>query len=61
MDTKVQEFLTKYQYALAERDVNKADKLSKINKAIKEKKNLKVTFLKSTDVKSKRTLKPEYI
>ncbi|EKE27455.1 MAG: hypothetical protein ACD_3C00205G0008 [uncultured bacterium (gcode 4)] len=61
MDPRVQEFLTRYQYKLADRDINKSEKLRKITKAIKEKKDLQVTFLRSTDEKSKRIMKPEYI
>ncbi|MDD2565423.1 MAG: AAA family ATPase [Candidatus Gracilibacteria bacterium] len=61
MDDRVQEFLCKYQHKLASRDNVIAERLYTINKAIKENRNLQVTFLKSTNEKSKRTLKPEYI
>ena len=61
MDNRVQQFLTKYQHELASRDHIKIERLHTINKAIKENKNLQVTFLHSTDEKSKRMLKPEYI
>lgn len=61
MDSRVQEFLTKYQFKIANREDSKKNKIKKINKAIKENKNLEVTFLKSTNEKTKRTLKPEYL
>ncbi len=58
MDRRIVEFLTGYQYGLSERDMPMEDKLKMIKKAIKNRLNLEIVYLKANDEKSRRMIKP---
>ncbi|OGC21056.1 AAA family ATPase [candidate division WOR-1 bacterium RIFOXYB2_FULL_37_13] len=61
MDWKVVDFLTKHKYKLSEKAMPKDEKVKMIQKAIDGKKNLKIVYLKSSDEKSKRVIRPEFV
>ena len=61
MDWKIVNFLTKYQYSLSNKKCSLEDKISMIKDAIKKKEMLDIVYLKSSDVKSKRTILPRKI
>lgn len=58
MDWNIVEFLTKYQYVLSERDMPFGEKMSLIERAITEKSYLDIIYLKASDEKSRRRIKP---
>ncbi len=58
-DFKVVDFLTKYQYKKAEKSNPTSDKMALLEKAIKNKSTLKITYLKPNDEKSVRNIRPE--
>jgi hypothetical protein len=58
LDRRIQEFLTRYQYDLSERDMPFEDKMAMIKKAIKEKNCLQIVYLKTNDQKTRRVIKP---
>jgi ATP-dependent exoDNAse (exonuclease V) alpha subunit len=60
-DFKIVDFLTKYQYKKAEQANPISDKIALLEKAIKNKATLKITYLKPNDEKSVRTIRPESI
>jgi predicted DNA-binding transcriptional regulator YafY len=51
-------YLTRSQYAQAARTLTRDDKLLILEAAIREENLLQMVYLKGTDVKSKRTIKP---
>ena len=51
-------FLTNYQYELASKTQSFEDKIALLERAIREKKNVEMLYLKSIDEKSKRTIQP---
>jgi ATP-dependent DNA helicase PIF1 len=57
-DFQVVDFLTKYQYRKAEQLCKTDDKLEIILKAIKNKTLLQIVYLKPSDEKTRRTIKP---
>ena len=57
-DYRICDFLTKYQYRKAEVEMPVNQKIKLIQKAIKEKNRLTLTYLKADDTKSLRTVKP---
>lgn len=61
MDWNIVKFLTKYQYKYSERNMPLEEKLSIIKQAIKEKKFLEITYLKPSDEKSHRIIKPQRV
>ncbi len=61
MDWKIVNFLTKYQYNQADKKVSKEKKIEIIKNAIKNKTKLTITYLKSSDIKSKRTILPKKV
>ncbi|OGJ22063.1 AAA family ATPase [Candidatus Pacearchaeota archaeon RBG_13_36_9] len=61
MDWRVVNFLTKFQYSLADKKLSLDEKIGLIKKAIKSKCNLDITYLKSNDEKSKRTIAPKRV
>ncbi|MBN2478779.1 MAG: AAA family ATPase [Parachlamydiales bacterium] len=61
MDYRVIKFLTEFQYQLSDKALSKEDKISIIQKAIDDKKPISITYLKSNDEKSKRTIIPEFV
>jgi hypothetical protein len=58
-DFKVVEFLTKYQYKKAGQINPVGEKMALLQKAIKNKATLKITYLKPNDEKTVRQIKPE--
>jgi predicted DNA-binding transcriptional regulator YafY len=58
MDWQVVKFLTRLQYAKAEQQCSRSDKLEMIRSAIEGKKNLEILYLKAKDEKSRRTIRP---
>lgn len=60
-DFKVVDFLTKYQYKKAEHSNPVSAKIALLEKAIRSKTTLKITYLKPNDEKSVRTIRPETV
>lgn len=58
MDWRVVQFVTRYQYGKAEETLSAEDKEKLILKAIKESRELRITYLKPNDEKSVRVIKP---
>ncbi|MGC8971590.1 MAG: WYL domain-containing protein [bacterium] len=58
LDRRIVEFLTKFQYQLSEKKVPLEEKIKIIEKAIEKEANLSITYLKPSDEKSKRIIKP---
>jgi len=58
MDWQVVKFLTRFQYAQADRQLPRADKMRRLAKAIEGKQNLEIVYLKAKDEKSRRTIRP---
>ena len=58
MDWRVVSFLTKYQYKKSLEQCSLSEKVSMIERAIQSKSALKIIYLKSNDIKSKRRIKP---
>ncbi|MCK4919048.1 MAG: WYL domain-containing protein, partial [Candidatus Pacebacteria bacterium] len=61
IDWKVVEFVTKYQYQISEKNMPLEKKIKIIQKAIENRQQLKIVYLKANDEKSKRTIEPDYI
>ena len=61
MDWHIVKFLTRTQYDKAQQKCSHDDKLQIIHKAIKEKKNLDILYLKAKDEKSRRTIRPLFV
>ena len=61
MDWKVVDFLTKYQYGLSDKKYPLKHKIEIIKNAIKNKSKLEIIYLKSSDIKTKRTISPKRI
>lgn len=61
MDWKIVNFLTQYQYNVSEKQLSFKEKIKMIEGAIKSQANLDIIYLKSSDVKSKRTIKPKFV
>ncbi len=58
MDWKIVKFLTNFQYQRSEEQCSLGDKLEIIQNAIANKSSLDMVYLKGSDEKSKRTVKP---
>jgi ATP-dependent exoDNAse (exonuclease V) alpha subunit len=58
IDYEVKNFLTKYQYQEANKNFSLTNKINLIKKAVKNKKQLRIVYLKSNDIKSQRNIKP---
>jgi ATP-dependent DNA helicase PIF1 len=58
MDYHVVEFLTRYQYRKAEQRIGAEDKVGIIQNAIRNNQLLKITYLKPSDEKTRRTIRP---
>ena len=61
LDWRVVKFLTQFQYNISEHILSLDEKVELIKKAISSKSNLKITYLKSNDQKSKRVIAPEKV
>jgi hypothetical protein len=58
MDQAVVQFLTGYQYRLAEEEMPLAERLQLLEKACREKRPLEMVYLKASDEKSRRVIVP---
>ena len=58
MDWQVVKFLTDMQYAKAARNCTREDKLLKIADAIAQNRSIEIVYLKATDEKSRRSIRP---
>jgi predicted DNA-binding transcriptional regulator YafY len=58
MDWRIVRFITGRQYALSDRDMSFEDKLKTIRQAIKEEFCLEILYLKASDEKSRRIIRP---
>jgi len=58
MDWQVVKFLTRCQYSLAEREMPRDKKITFIQDAIRDRRNLEIVYLKAKDEKSRRVIKP---
>lgn len=58
LDYAVVQFLTKYQYSLAEKVCSVEDREEIIRRAIQEKKAIRIVYLKGKDEKSERKIRP---
>ncbi len=61
MDFKVVDFLTKYQYKIAEQNCSYEDKEIIIKDAIESGTDLEIVYLKANDTKTRRKITPLYI
>ena len=61
MDWRIVKFLTNFQYDLSNKILSINDKVDLIKKAIKDKKRLEITYLKTNDQKSKRVIIPKRV
>ncbi|MBN2109213.1 MAG: AAA family ATPase [Deltaproteobacteria bacterium] len=61
MDWRVIKFLTRYQYAVAEKECCLDDKVALIEQAIERGGKIAITYLKPNDQKSRRTVRPRYV
>jgi ATP-dependent exoDNAse (exonuclease V) alpha subunit len=61
MDWSVVKFITNFQYEKAAEDLSSDDRLALIKEAIKNKANLKITYLKGKDEKSVREITPKRV
>ncbi|RKY42646.1 MAG: AAA family ATPase [Candidatus Omnitrophota bacterium] len=57
-DPEIVNFLTRYQYNLSERDIPMDEKILRIQKAIREKKDVEILYLKPNGDKTRRIIKP---
>ncbi len=58
MDWRIVRFVTGHQYDLSNRDMPLEDKINAIKQAIKKKLCLEILYLKASDEKSRRIIKP---
>lgn len=61
MDWRVVDFVTKYQYKHAHKNIPIEGKIKIIEEAIKNKKFLEIVYLKTRDEKSKRIILPSFV
>lgn len=60
LDRRVVDFITRYQYKQAEKQMSLEDRFIILDQAIKGKKKLDIIYLKTKDEKSKRTVIPTF-
>ena len=61
MDWRVVNFVTKYQYEQAKKNLSVEEKLSIVKKAIMDKMPLEIVYLKTKDEKSQRVIIPSFV
>jgi len=61
MDRRVVKFITEHQYRLSERALPLSEKMQLISEAISCGKNLEITYLKESDEKSRRVVRPVHL
>lgn len=58
VDWRIVNFLTRYQYQISEQNIPFEEKVKILKDAIRNKRRLKITYLKAQDVKSNRVIEP---
>jgi ATP-dependent DNA helicase PIF1 len=58
VDWRIVKFLTRHQYDISEKKLSTQDKVNMIQEAIKNRDKIEITYLKSSDEKSKRVIIP---
>ncbi|MBI5755106.1 AAA family ATPase [Candidatus Peregrinibacteria bacterium] len=61
IDYRIMRFLTRYQYAISEKELPLEIKIKRIKDAIEKDETIEMIYLKTNDVKSHRTIQPKYI
>ena len=61
MDWRVADFLTRYQYEISEEKMPLETKVDFLKRAIKDKQRLEIVYLKKSDVKTRRIIKPLHV
>lgn len=61
MDSRVVDFITKYQYKQSQKSLPLDEKISIIKEAIKDSKPIEIVYLKTKDEKSRRTIIPYFV
>ena len=61
LDWRVVEFVTRYQYEKAAEKMSIEDRLTFLDRAIREKQKIEIVYLKAKDEKSKRTIIPSFV
>ena len=61
MDRRIVQFVTNHQYAISERNMPFEDKLEMIKEAIDNNTGLEILYLKASDEKSRRLIKPRRV
>lgn len=61
LDSRIVQFLTHFQYRHAEKTLPIKDKIALLERAVDEGKQLEIVYLKSTNLKTKRTIKPLFV
>jgi hypothetical protein len=61
LDWRVKNFITRYQYGISEKNMSLEDKISFLRVAIKEKKKVRIVYLKGTDERSERIVMPKKV
>lgn len=61
MDWRVVKFLTQYQYQISEDNLPLEEKITLIEKAIKDGQSLEIIYLRANDEKSKRFIEPNFV
>jgi ATP-dependent exoDNAse (exonuclease V) alpha subunit len=58
VDWRVVKFLTSHHYAISERDLPLAEKVTMIEEAIRDRRRIEIVYLKANDVKTRRVIMP---
>lgn len=61
IDWRIVKFMTSYQYRLSEKKMPNDEKVRRIKEAIDNESSLEITYLKSKDEKSRRTVSPKCV
>ena len=61
MDWRVVKFVTQYQYGISENELPLQKKITLLQDAISEKRQLEILYLKSNDEKSRRVIAPTFV
>lgn len=61
MDWRIVRFLTSFQYARSEKRLSVEEKVKILETAMKERKKLRITYLKTNDEKSRRVIEPLFV
>lgn len=61
LDRQIVQFLTQFQYKHSEKNLPLKQKIALIEKAIEEGRHLEIVYLKSSDIKTKRIIKPIFV